>query len=75
MGESSGIPGLPSPPQDASPLPDILNPSAALIGLAVALEAVSLAIILTTAAVAMLRPRRSVRVLTFCEILLLIYNK
>ncbi|VDO02801.1 unnamed protein product [Rodentolepis nana] len=57
MGESSGISGLPSPPQDTSSLSDTLNPSSVLVGLAVALETLSLALILATSAVAILRPR------------------
>lgn len=57
LGESSGIPGLPEPPSDSSSLPDNLNPSAILVGLAAALETLSLMVIFATSVAATLRPR------------------
>ncbi|KAL5964815.1 N-alpha-acetyltransferase 25 NatB auxiliary subunit [Taenia solium] len=60
IGESSGIPSLPSPPQADSPLPGLLNPSSVLVGFGVAAETLSVATLFVTAAVAMLRPRRLV---------------
>ncbi|VDK37631.1 unnamed protein product [Taenia asiatica] len=60
IGESSGIPSLPSPPQTDSPLPGLLNPSSVLVGFGVAAETLSVATLFVTAAVAMLRPRRLV---------------
>ncbi|CDS42438.1 peptide alpha N acetyltransferase [Echinococcus multilocularis] len=60
IGESPGIPSLPSPPQADSSLPGLLNPSSVLVGFGVAMETLAMATLFITAAVAMLRPRRLV---------------
>ncbi|VDM32889.1 unnamed protein product [Hydatigera taeniaeformis] len=59
IGESSGIPSLPPPPKTDSSLVGLLNPSSVLVGFGVAMETLSIAILFVTAAVALLRPRRS----------------
>uniref|UniRef100_A0A5K3EW86 Ribonuclease P/MRP protein subunit POP5 n=1 Tax=Mesocestoides corti TaxID=53468 RepID=A0A5K3EW86_MESCO len=58
VGGAPDLPVLPSPPSDSDALPDWLNPSAVLIGLGVAVETLSMAVLFISAAAAMLRPRR-----------------
>ena len=58
IGEAPGIPALPLPPPGELTLVDSFNPFAILVGFGVAVETLSIGVLLVMAVVAMLRPRR-----------------
>ena len=58
LGEAPGIPALPLPPSNESLSFGSPNPFSVLIGFGVAVETLSIAVLLVMAIVAILRPRR-----------------